>query len=207
MHLCRPPNLSLAIAASLSACGSTNPPSSNATADVAASATNVARPVAELTSADCLPPIWRRQSSPDRAFDQANDRLDGTLLSCKGFTSASALRQGITALQAAAATRQRDRISALVAYPFHYIDAANRHIPIRSQRQFLQRFDSIFTADTYRAISALELKDVQIDFNQGLSFSSGGIWFWVPDTGGVPKLRTVNLSVLNQVPAHQSELR
>lgn len=183
------PRLALLMLAALCSCGGPIAEPSNAVNENAAAAPR---------APNCLARIWERQSNPNRAFDERNDRLMGgyASISCDGFTSPSALQHAIDKLKRAASARDADQVTQLVNIPFYYIDRGGRARRITSRREFRRTFDEIFTADTYTAIESLRLGDAIPNRSQGLSFDIGGLWFIVRNSDDEPVLLTVNHQAL-----------
>ena len=147
---------------------------------------------------DCLLMVWSSQEERNVEFDRENDVADGGAISCATGTSASQFDAAITALRDAAASGNKLRILEEVGLPLLYIDADGERREIEERAEIERVFDEIFDASMLDVLQKLDLKRMTVEKDQGGFFELGALWLVVDESGGRPRLVTVNREALDE---------
>lgn len=147
---------------------------------------------------DCLLMVWSSQEERDVDFDRENDVADGGAISCATGTSASQFDAAIAALRDAAVSGNKRRILEEIGLPLLYIDADGERREIEERDEIDRVFDEIFDASMLEVLQKLDLKRMTVEKGQGGFFELGALWLVVDESGGRPRLVTVNREALDE---------
>lgn len=197
----------LAVALGLAACGNEQSAALDAVED--AQGPDGTREAAGSDAAeDCLLVIWEQRAGAEdfggedeRAYDRAHDKADGGAISCATATSASQFEKTITALRDAAMNDDRAATLAQAGIPLLFIDKEGRSRELTDVAALEEAFDEVFTPETLERMRNLALDDMTVVPDKGGFFDLGALWLVVPETGGRPRLVTVNDQAFAEVAA------
>ena len=146
---------------------------------------------------NCLLLVWSEQEDPDVEFDRANDAVNGGAISCATGTSPSQFEAAIETLREAAQSGDKARLLEQVGLPLLYIDADGERREL-SEDQIDTLFDEVFDERMVAVLRDLDLSQMTVDKEQGAYFELGSLWLVVDDTGGKPRIVTVNRQALEE---------
>lgn len=146
---------------------------------------------------NCLLLVWSEQEDPDVEFDRANDAVNGGAISCATGTSPSQFEAAIETLREAAQSGDKARLLEQVGLPLLYIDADGERREL-SEDQIDTLFDEVFDERMVAVLRDLDLSQMTVDKEQGAYFKLGSLWLVVDDTGGKPRIVTVNRQALEE---------
>ena len=146
---------------------------------------------------NCLLLVWSEQEDPDVEFDRANDAVNGGAISCATGTSPSQFEAAIETLREAAQSGDKARLLEQVGLPLLYIDADGERREL-SEDQIDTLFDEVFDERMVAVLRDLDLSQMTVDKGQGAYFELGSLWLVVDDTGGKPRIVTVNRQALEE---------
>ncbi|RPF72643.1 hypothetical protein EG799_02920 [Aurantiacibacter spongiae] len=142
--------------------------------------------------------IWDGQDRPDRAFDRANDTVDGGAISCATGTSASQFEDALGAIRAAAAGNDRAALLRELDIPLQYIDAEGNRRDVSESELVDAGFDEVFSPEMLDMMTQLRLEDMTVVPDEGAFFRLGSVWMVADRRGGRPRLVTVNRQALSE---------
>lgn len=145
---------------------------------------------------DCLLMVWSNLAEEGRGraieFDRSHDQVEGGAISCATGTSPSQFDAAITAIREAARSGNKARMLTEIGMPLVYIDANGERQPLEDREMVEAMFDDVFDAHMLDMLGKLSLKDMTVVPEQGAFFELGSLWLVVDETGGRPKIFTVN---------------
>lgn len=153
-------------------------------------------PLARQADEDCLAAVWEAQPSPDRKFDRAHDRAEGGTISCATNTSASQFAAAIDAIRTAARSGDRDGIVREVNIPLLVIDERGDRRFVEETELDASAFEDVFPPDMLGAMAEMDLEEMTVVPDRGGYFELGSLWLVATETGGRPRLVTVNRQAL-----------
>ena len=146
---------------------------------------------------NCLLLVWSEQEEPDVEFDRAHDAVNGGAISCATGTSPSQFEAAIETLREAAQSGDKTRMLEQVGLPLLYIDAEGERREL-TEDQVDTLFDEVFDQRMVSVLRDLDLSQMTVDQDQGAYFELGSLWLVVDDTGGKPRIVTVNRQALEE---------
>lgn len=130
-------------------------------------------------------PALHAQATPPKRDCQ------GSTVDSQGEDVARKSRAFLAELQAAVHKGDKAKVAGLISYPLLVIHGSNK-TRVRTQAQFLNRYDSIFDAHVRQAI-AQQSAECLFGNYQGTMIGDGEIWYREQESGAM-KIITVNTS-------------
>lgn len=146
---------------------------------------------------NCLLLVWSEQEEPNIEFDRTHDAVNGGAISCATGTSPSQFEAAIETLREAAQSGDKTRLLEQVGLPLLYIDAEGERREL-TEDQVDTLFDEVFDQRMVSVLRDLDLSQMTVDQDQGAYFELGSLWLVVDDTGGKPRIVTVNRQALEE---------
>jgi hypothetical protein len=117
-------------------------------------------------------------------------QLAGSSTFSTAGTSAEAAGEFLARLQPAVAADRRDTVAGLIEYP---ISAwiGGRSATLRNRREFLAKYDAIFTKSLKATIAAAKVENSWANW-QGVMFDSGRIWLRPKGPNDSLRIVTIN---------------
>jgi hypothetical protein len=104
----------------------------------------------------------------------ANKKSSGCNLSVHGFKSRESFFNFFSKFKADLAKKDKVSISKMILYPLSTkID--NKKVQVTSKKEFIEKFDLIFTKKVIRAVSKHQVKDFFCNY-QGAMIGDGEVW-------------------------------
>lgn len=154
--------------------------------------------LARKSEEGCLRAVWQVQAAPDREFDRENDLAEGGAISCATNTSASQFADAIETIRAAAQARDRDGIVREANIPLLVIDERGERRFVEEAELEASAFEEFFPPDMLEAMAQMDLDEMTVVPERGGYFELGSLWLVATETGGRPRLVTVNRQALNE---------
>jgi len=125
----------------------------------------------------------------------AKQDCQGSTVDLQGEDVARKSRMFLAQLQAAVNQGDKAKVATMISYPLLLIQGSTR-TRVKSQAQFLGRYDSIFNAHVRQAIAQQSAQCLFGNY-QGTMIGDGEVWYHEQDSGGM-KIITVNTSAGSQ---------
>ena len=129
------------------------------------------------------------------AAQTSSDTCKGSTVDLQGEDIAQKSRAFLSELQAAVGKGEKANVAAMISYPLLVIHG-NAKTRIRSEQQFLSRYDSIFDAHVRQAIADQSAKCLFGNY-QGTMIGDGEVWYREQNDG------TMKMITVNTTPAKQ----
>ena len=133
--------------------------------------------------------ILQAQTAPTKQDCQ------GSTVDLQGEDVARKSRTFLAELQAAVDKGDKARIAGMISYPLLVIHGSSK-TRVRTEAQFLSRYDSIFDAHVRQVIAQQSAKCLFGNY-QGTMIGDGAVWYREQESGGM-KVVTVNTSAGSQ---------
>lgn len=137
----------------------------------------------------CAPVALHGQTAP------AKQACQGSTVDLQGEEVAQKSRAFLAELQAAVSDGDKTKVAGMISYPLLLIHGSTK-THIRTEAQFLSRYDSIFDAHVRQAI-AQQLAKCLFGNYQGTMIGDGEVWYREQESGAM-KIVTVNRSAGSQ---------
>lgn len=148
---------------------------------------------------DCLIAIWEAREKSgnfggdaERQFDRDHDKAEGGAISCATGSSATQFEATLKALRDSATNSDRAALLAESGIPLLFINSAGETQELKDALSLEAAFDDVFTEKTIEKLRNIALEKMTVVPNKGGFFDLGALWLVVPETGGRPRLVTVN---------------
>lgn len=125
----------------------------------------------------------------------AKQDCQGSTVDDQGAGVAAKSRTFLAELQAAVSKGDKAKVAGMISYPLLVIHSSSK-TRIRTEEQFLSRYDSIFDAHVRQAIAQQSAKCLFGNY-QGTMIGDGEVWYREQDSGGM-KIVTVNTGAGSQ---------
>ncbi len=119
----------------------------------------------------------------------------GSTVDDQGAEVAQKSRTFLAELQAAVNQGAKTNVAGMISYPLLVIHGSSK-TRVRTEAQFLSRYDSIFDAHVRQAIAQQSAKCLFGNY-QGTMIGDGEVWYREQESGGM-KIVTVNTSAGSQ---------
>lgn len=125
----------------------------------------------------------------------AKQDCQGSTVDLQGAEVAQKSRAFLAELQAAVDKGDKAKVAGMISYPLLVIHSSSK-TRVRTEAQFLSRYDSIFDAHVRQAIAQQSAKCLFGNY-QGTMIGDGEVWYREQESGGM-KIVTINTSAGSQ---------